>query len=204
MMKALIYRARNRSLSWLAFGCALGLHLVAVGIAANKSPDSPIQNGPLDVGVVGVDVSPEPQAQPEDVPPNEMPLPSKEEEFISEEHPMPIVKRPRNPISVRSVTQSIGNANNGARLSSVRALVLYGPRPVYPYEARRNQITGSGVAMVRVDPLGNPIDVRMKESTGNPFLDKSTLETLRRWRFKPIAVGTIEVPITYTLTGASY
>ena len=203
MVKALIYRARGRLLTWLAFGFALGLHLAAVGIAANKSQHLPTSTEPTDAVAVGFDILPEPSANPEEAPASDVAPPSKEEEFV-EQLPMPLTSRPRKPMSVRPMPQSVGVARNGANLRSIRAFVLYGPRPVYPYEARRDQITGSGVAIVRVNPLGNAIDVRMKESTGSALLDNATLGALRHWRFKPGVAENVDVPITYTLAGVSY
>ena len=87
---------------------------------------------------------------------------------------------------------------------SVKALTLYAPRPVYPYEARRERITGSGIAELIVAPsVGTVIDARMAQSTGSVILDNATLDAFRRWRFKPGAAN-IRVPVTYTLTGVSY
>jgi TonB family protein len=92
-----------------------------------------------------------------------------------------------------------------ARLGAVKALVIYAPRPVYPYEARRQRITGSGIALLTVDPeVGNVTSVRMTQSCGNTILDNATLDAFRRWRFKLGSALSVEVPITYTLTGASY
>jgi TonB family protein len=87
----------------------------------------------------------------------------------------------------------------------VQAMVTYAPRPVYPYEARRQRLTGSGVALLTVDQgSGSVTDVVMRQSCGSVILDNSTLDTLRRWRFKRASVGRVRVPITYTLMGASY
>jgi TonB family protein len=84
-------------------------------------------------------------------------------------------------------------------------MVAYAPRPVYPYEARRQRITGSGVALLTVDrTLGTVTDVLIAQSCGSAILDNSTLDALRRWRFKPESVTQVRVPITYTLMGASY
>jgi len=92
-----------------------------------------------------------------------------------------------------------------ASLRSVKAMVAYAPRPVYPYEARRQRVTGSGIALVTVDQaLGTVTDVFMTQSCGNAILDNSTLDALRRWRFKPGNVTKVQVPITYTLMGVSY
>jgi protein TonB len=87
----------------------------------------------------------------------------------------------------------------------VKATVAYAPRPVYPYEARRQRVTGSGVALLAIDQTsGTVTDLLMAQSCGNAFLDNSTLDALRRWRFKPGSVNKVQVPITYTLMGVSY
>jgi TonB family protein len=92
-----------------------------------------------------------------------------------------------------------------ATFGSVKTLAIYAPRPVYPYEARRQRMVGSGIALLTVNPaVGNVTGVRMKQSCGNIVLDNATVDALRRWRFKPGSVLSVEVPITYTLTGVSY
>jgi protein TonB len=84
-------------------------------------------------------------------------------------------------------------------------MVAYAPPPVYPYEARRQRVTGSGVALLTVDQTsGTVTDVLMTQSCGNTILDNSTLDALRRWRFRPWSVTKVQVPITYTLMGVSY
>src|SRR5437763_8803889 len=70
-----------------------------------------------------------------------------------------------------------------ATFGSVKAMVMYAPRPVYPYEARRQRTTGSGVALLTVDPAsGNVTDVRMAQSCGSVIPDSATLSAFRRWR----------------------
>jgi len=47
--------------------------------------------------------------------------------------------------------------------------VLSAPRPDHPYEARSRHITGSGVAVISVDPnSGLAVDAMMEQSIGNP------------------------------------
>src|SRR5262249_60532205 len=59
-----------------------------------------------------------------------------------------------------------------ASLRSVKAMVTYAPRPAYPYEARRQRITGSGTALLTVDPTwGTVTDVQLVQSCGNGVLD---------------------------------
>jgi protein TonB len=90
-------------------------------------------------------------------------------------------------------------------LSSAKIAALSAPRPEYPYEARRQKITGSGIVAMTVDPAtGRVTDVTMWQSTGSPYLDNAALTGFRRWRFQPGTAFRIKSPITYTLTGAAY
>jgi TonB family protein len=90
-------------------------------------------------------------------------------------------------------------------LSSAKVFALSAPRPEYPYEARRQKITGDGIAVIRIDPgSGSVTDVSMAKSTGSVFLDNAAIAGFRRWRFKPGSVSTVTCPITFTLSGAAY
>jgi TonB family protein len=83
-----------------------------------------------------------------------------------------------------------------------KALVINGPRPDYPYEARRGRITGSGIGIIEVDPsTGKVTRTYMAISTGSPILDNATLYAFRRWRFKPGTVSKVKIPINFTLGG---
>lgn len=82
---------------------------------------------------------------------------------------------------------------------------LSAPRPEYPYEARRQKITGDGIALLTIDPnSGEVIDTMMSKSTGNSLLDSAARAGLSRWRFKPGTVSSVICPITFTLTGVAY
>jgi protein TonB len=84
-------------------------------------------------------------------------------------------------------------------------MVMYAPRPVYPYEARRQRITGSGAVLLTIDATaGTVTEVLIVQSCGSDVLDHATLDALRRWRFKPGIVAKVQLPITYTLLGTSY
>src|SRR5205085_5001861 len=89
--------------------------------------------------------------------------------------------------------------------SQAKAAAISAPRPDYPYEARSRKITGSGVCVVTVDTAsGSVTDATMAQSIGNPILDNSAVSAFRRWRFKPGTVSKVRIPITFTMTGASY
>ena len=83
-------------------------------------------------------------------------------------------------------------------ISAAKAVAVSTPLPEYPYQARRAQITGSGVCIMIVDtPSGNVTSAVMEQSTGNAILDKVTTDAFRKWRFKPGTVSQIRVPISY-------
>ena len=200
MNPALVYRQHGRSIFWIAFMSALAIHLGAVALAKTKSPSAKLQDvSPLpDVEVVDT-AEPEPALLEQSAPPPLEQIHPDQDSFQEKNLTPPPIRahRKARPPSV------IGGTT--ASLHSVKATVAYAPRPVYPYEARRQRVTGSGIALLTVDQIsGTVTDVRMAQSCGNVILDNSTLDALRRWRFKPGGVTQVEVPITYTLMGVSY
>jgi protein TonB len=201
MNPALLYRRNGRSIFWLAFFFALAIHLGAVALAKTRSPSIKLQDvSPLpDVEVVDT-AEPEAALLEESAPPPPLEQIHPDQDRFQEENltPPPIrAHRTARPPSL------IGGTT--ASLRSVKAKVAYAPRPVYPYEARRQRVTGSGIALLTVDQTsGTVTDVRMAQSCGNAILDNSTLDALRRWRFKPGSAARVQVPITYRLMGVSY
>jgi len=197
MNTALVYRPSRRWLEWAAFACAAGIHIGAILVAQGKSDKSAAQ----DFKPVGVDIEVA-NKDPEETPPEDvaMPPPPLDLEAFPEEIRTPPPVRPRKKTRVASFVRG-----TAAPFGDVRALVTYAPRPVYPYEARRQRITGSGLALLTVASAdGTVVDVRMAQSCGSVILDNATLDAFRRWHFKPGTVERVQVPITYTLTGASY
>ena len=90
-------------------------------------------------------------------------------------------------------------------MSRAKALAINSPRPPYPYEARAHKITGSGVIVANVDTAcGNVTDASVAKVLGSSILDNAAVSTFRRWRFRPGSVSKVRIPITFTLTGASY
>ena len=203
MNPILNYQSRRRWLTWAAFGCAAAIHLGAIVIAQGKAEKVSAPNLPLD----GVDVVMGDERPPESLPEEQetvLPpvLPSDPDPFPPE-NPTPVRVRKE---AIAPVVRKIGAAaQNPARFGSIKALAINAPRPDYPYEARRQGTTGSGIALLIIDPqTGNVLDARMTFGTGSIILDNATLTAFKRWRFHPGAVTTVQVPITYTLTGASY
>jgi protein TonB len=89
-------------------------------------------------------------------------------------------------------------------MSSAKAQAVFSPRPEYPYEARRQKKTGSGVCVLTIDPSGSVSDASMAQSTGADILDNATVSAFKRWRFKAGSFTKVRVPITYTMTGAQF
>ena len=202
MNSVLLYREHGRRLFWIAFVSALAIHIGAVALAKTKSPMTRLEHftPPADVDIIDV-IEAEPGLLEESVTPPPIEEIHPDKDVFREENftPLPVRahQKPRPP--------SLARGTPTATLHSVKAMVAYAPRPVYPYEARRQRVTGSGVALLTIDQTsGTVLDVLLTQSCGNVILDNSTRDALRRWRFKPGSVTKVQVPITYTLMGVSY
>jgi TonB family protein len=199
MNPALIYRQPSRCICWIAFMCALAIHLGAVALAKTKSPTSKLDSALGDVEVID-NAEPEPALLEESATPPPFEQIHTDQDVFREENLAPAPGRAYRKARPASLVRG-----TTASLRSVKAMVTYAPRPVYPYQARRQRATGSGVAVLTVDQTsGTVTKVIMAQSCGNAILDNSTLDALRRWRFKSGSVNRVQVPITYTLMGVSY
>ena len=202
MNSALLYRRRGHWICWIAFVSAIAIHVGAVALAKTKSPPTGLANfsAPGVLELIDI-VEPEPALEA-----STRPLPLEQiyldQNVSPEEDHKP---SPRQPYRKARPTSLVRGTTATASLRSLKTMVMYAPGPVYPYEARRQRVTGSGVALLTVDKIsGTVIDVIMTQSCGNAILDNSTLDAFRRWRFKPGGVTNVQVPITYTLMGISY
>ena len=199
----LLYRPPPRWQFWGALTAALVIHLSAVGIAAMKREPPVVDLADIPTATVEATLQPEdqPTPPPEDIPIQEPPpVPDVAPEFHEEKPPPPKTNRPTGPVKApQGVTGTMS-------ITGAKAVAIYAPKPEYPYEARSRHQTGSGVALLSVDSgSGNVTDVSMAQSIGSPILDQSTVSAFRRWRFAPgKCAPKVKVPITYTMTGASY
>jgi len=204
MAKPLLYRPPPRWQTWAAFGAAIGIHLATVGIAAIKHEAPAVDLSNIPTATVEAMLQPEdqPTPPPEDIPiPEPPPIPEVAPEFHEEKPPPPKNTKPAGPIKAPQA-----GVPGTMSISGAKAVAIFAPKPEYPYEARSRHVTGSGVALLSVDTAsGNVTDASMAQSIGNPILDNSTVSTFRRWRFAPgKCAPKVKVPITYTMTGASY
>jgi len=84
------------------------------------------------------------------------------------------------------------------RLSKAKALAIYAPRPEISPEARAKHLRGAGVCVVYVRPDGIVSRAEMLQSTGEPILDKVSIDAFSKWRFTPGTVKNVKIPIRYT------
>ena len=200
----LLFRPPPRWHVYAALGGALAIHLGAVAIAGIKHEAPPVDLSQIPVATVEATLNPEdqPTPPPEDIPIQEPPpIPEVAPEFHEEKPPPPkTTAKPTGPVKApQGVTGTMS-------ITGAKAVAIFAPKPEYPYEARSRHVTGSGVAVLSVDTAsGNVTDASMAQSIGNPILDNATVSTFRRWRFQPgKCAPKVKVPITYTMTGASY
>ena len=188
----------------------MAVHGIAVAVAFHKEPP-PIDTSDIPTASIEatLDQPPadEPTPPPEDIPIPEVPPPPEiQPEFHEEQTPPPQKKIAQKTQPIKA-PQVAGPPKPPGMMSAsqAKAAAISAPRPEYPYEARSRHITGSGVCLVTVDAgSGNVTDASMAHSTGNPILDNSATSAFRRWRFKPGTVSKVRIPITFTMTGASY
>ncbi|MGI9086437.1 MAG: energy transducer TonB [Chthoniobacterales bacterium] len=200
MAAALLYKPWTKSGIAIAFGCAVVLHFGAIALASHRPVESAMEL-PDDPGInVSVDPPPPDAPSPEDEIP---PPPVVQDSFFVDENPTPppVVRKS----AVKQIQPLVRHESPGTAGPSAKALALQAPRPEYPYEARRQHLTGSGVALLTVDPAsGTVIDVSMAQSTGSAVLDNAAINGFRRWRFRAGTAAKIRTPITFTVTGAAY
>jgi periplasmic protein TonB len=203
MAAPLLYKPPPSWQFWAAFAGAVLIEAASVVIAGMKHEPPAIDLSQIPTATVEATLQPEdqPTPPPEDIPIQEPPpIPEVAPEFHEEKPPPPKTNKPTGPVKApQGVTGTMS-------ITGAKAVAIFAPKPEYPYEARSRHQTGSGVALLSVDSAsGNVTDVSMAQSIGSPILDQSTVSAFRRWRFAPgKCAPKVKVPITYTMTGASY
>lgn len=211
----LLYKPAPRWQVIAAVGAAIAVHAAAIGIAALKPVEEPVDLEAIPEAVAEVtfeQAAPEPTPPPEEMvepePVDAPPEPTEVPEFV-EEQPTPPPKpreKPTKPVAPIAKPKPQGLPSAGPMsMSSAKAVAVSAPRPEYPYEARRTHAVGSGVCVMTVDVSSGAVtDASMATSTGNSALDNAAVSAFRRWRFKPGTVSKVRTPITFTMTGAQY
>jgi protein TonB len=92
-------------------------------------------------------------------------------------------------------------------LPNLNAGYLDNPAPRYPEEARERGEQGKVLVRALINVDGTVAELAMKRSSGFPDLDRSALETVKKWRFVPARRGAttvsawVVVPISFSLEG---
>jgi TonB family protein len=204
MTRAIVSQSAHKWRFGFALTVAAAIRLAAISFATVQKLEPQIAPGiPGEIREVSLEGG-EPNVDPLDL---SEPLPSPpviDQSYIEDPATSPPVRRTPTEFSrvVRPRTTTTGKSVN---VSEAKALALSAPRPEYPYEARRQKITGDGIALLTIDPdSGEVIYVSMSRSTGNPLLDNAALAGLSRWCFKPGTVSSVTCPITFSLKGVAY
>jgi TonB family protein len=208
MAKPILYQPPPRKLILASLGLTALIYLG--GIVAAMKHEPPLQDL-SDIPTATVEASLEqaeeqPTPPPEDIPiPEAPPMPTEIPEFHEESTPPPRQQKPTKVAPIKAPQAGIAKPPGTMSISGAKALAISAPKPEYPYEARSRHITGSGVCVVSVDVSSGAVtDASMAQSLGNPILDNSATSAFRRWRFKPGTVAKVKIPITFTMSGASY
>ena len=205
MTKAMLYQSRVKSRFTVAVASAVAIHVAAFSFAFER-PRSPGAAGsppaePPQIVFEPSDPILDPPTESTDPLPTPPPTDRSFPELVSTPPPVRKQVRPVTPlVRLRNTAppRSMG-------LSTAKVFAVSAPRPEYPYEARRQKITGDGVVVMNIDPAtGSVTSVSMSKTTGSPFLDNAAIAGFKRWRFRPGSVSTVTCPVTFTLTGASY
>lgn len=201
-----IYRPGSNWNIAVALIGAVFLHLGAVAVAKRAEPS---QTAPISAAVEVEFFSPADEfrpAEPVEPPPElaELPPPMPGSLFQDEQPTPPFVheKSEQRPPRIKR------SAPAGARQTaagSAKVFALSAPRPEYPYEARRQRVTGSGVAILTVDPTtGRVTEAQMWQSTGHAILDQAALQAFRKWRFRAGTPAIVQAPVVYILTAPPF
>jgi protein TonB len=82
----------------------------------------------------------------------------------------------------------------------------FNPKPEYPGIARQNRWEGTVRVQARVTAAGAVESVSLERSSGYAALDRSALDSVRRWRFIPATDGgtpvvcDVSIPVAFKLT----
>src|SRR5215217_7817505 len=175
-MSALIYRPNKKWKFATALAAAAMIHLAAVGLAITYREEPITASGdwtaPPEIFVELSDTIIEPPQDQSDPLPTP---PAIDKTYVEDTTPPPVRRQDKRTTPLVRPRSDLAPSSS-VNISSAKVLALNAPRPEYPYEARRQKITGNGVAVMRVDPgSGSVTEVTMAKSTGNVFLDNATV-----------------------------
>ena len=149
---------------------------------------------------------PKPKPKPLEKPkPQPVPQPQPEKAITPppEPNPEPVATEPPPP------PKATDSSAEGAPVTVPRVDANHrnNPAPAYPRMSRRRGEEGTVLLELMVRKDGTVNEVRIKESSGYPRLDKSAKEAVRRWKYNPATRGGEPIdyrylqPVTFSLKG---
>ncbi|MGR9087204.1 MAG: energy transducer TonB [Gammaproteobacteria bacterium] len=114
---------------------------------------------------------------------------------------------PENPTTSLSSAANASASRQPQTQPSLNADYLSNPAPRYPEDARERGEQGKVLVRALIDSDGSVAELGLKRSSGYPSLDRSALDTVKKWRFVPARRGPaavaawVVVPISFTLEG---
>jgi protein TonB len=108
--------------------------------------------------------------------------------------------------SAQSDTSIIVTQGNASELlpapitpPSADAHALRNPKPPYPISSRENGEQGAVMLYACITDHGKVERVDLAQSSGYPALDRSALNTIRHWSFRPAQESGKSIPMCYRL-----
>lgn len=131
--------------------------------------------------------------------PKPKPLPPPEKAITLPPEPAPTPAPAAAPAPVPAPVKAKADKSLGAPVTPPRidASRLNNPAPAYPSISRRRGEEGTVLLELLVLADGRVTDVKIKESSGYPRLDRSALDAVKRWRYKPAQRGDVAIEYRY-------
>jgi protein TonB len=156
-------------------------------------PQEPVETQPPKPDDVLVPVAP--PVPPTPVPPPEQP---------KVKTPRPPATVPPKPHHTQTVARGDGSApkpgkdavtasSDGGAIMDAKPDYLSNPPPIYPEFSRKEKQEGLVVLEVIVSTAGRPDTISVQASSGFKPLDDSAVTAVRSWRFRPAALGSMNV-----------
>ncbi len=112
----------------------------------------------------------------------------------TEEEKKPEVHTSQFPSSEIHFDSLKGNTFAKKEIDLIYPRYVENPKPIYPREARKKGYEGEVILRVEVLTNGRVGEIEIRRSSGYEILDRSAIETIKRWRFTPAQKGEERVP----------
>jgi protein TonB len=118
-----------------------------------------------------------------------------------------VTQAPAAPPTVSAAPAQTADSRPPLILPNLNADYLHNPAPPYPEQARGRGEQGKVLVRALINAGGAVSELLVKRSSGFADLDRSALETVKKWRFVPARRGAeavsawVVVPISFSLDG---